>query len=1396
MRRVRVLVAALSAAVVVWFALVPLTPASADTAPSAGVPATVSADPLPTWQINGVVWSQTLVGNTVYAVGSFTKARPPGVAAGGAGEIDAGNIFAYDIRTGNPVSGFNHSLNAQGLAVTASPDGSRIYIGGDFTAVDGMQHSHVAAFNTATGALDNSFTANVSNKVQALTAASSALYIGGGFGSVNGSTRDNLAAVSSSTGALLPWNRSADNGAVWSMVLAPDGSRVIVGGSFTALSGTPAYGMGSISTSGNGAIMPWEANQTIRDAGRLGAITSLRTDGSQIFGTGYSFDIPTANFEGTFAADPNTGKISVVNDCHGDSYDILPLGPVMYSVGHVHDCTAVGSFPDTNPRVRWQHALAQTIAPTGTNVGPDVYGWNFNGLPDSTLLHWFPSITAGTYTGQGQAAWSLAGNSDYVVFGGEFPKVNGAAQQGLTRMARSGLAPNKRGPSYTTNPDRPIPATTAVSFAAGTARVGFGTAWDYDNESLTYDVFRDNGGTPIYSTTIKSNFWTLPTAGFNDTGLAPGSTHTYQVRIADPFGNVQWSPKSNAVTISSGSQSQYAKDVAADGASHYWRLGEPSGTTAYDWTGFDDVTLNSGVTHGAAGAITGDADGASTFDGNSGNGVDPNAIPGPNRFSQEAWFRTTSTTGGKIVSFGDQPTGFSSSYDRHIYMDAAGRVYFGVYNNGVYTTRTNSALNDGQWHHVVGTLDGTGMTLYVDGKKVGHNGGTTQAQPYSGYWRIGGDNINGWGADGAYFNGDIDDVAIYPTSLTLDQVQKHYTDSGRTVAVPPKPTDSYGLAVYNSGPDSYWRLGDTSGPIAKDTTSNEANGIYSGGVTFGTAGGVSGTTDTAVTLNGVDGAVAAGVPVSNPTVYSEELWFKTTTTQGGKLIGFGSSQTGLSGAYDRHVYMFDDGRLRFGVWTGFTNVADTSQSYNDGTWHHMVATQGADGMKLYVDGVLAASNPQTESQAYDGYWRVGGDNTWGGNSSNYFAGSIDEVAVYSTAMTASTVQAHYRAGGGSLPNTKPTASFTSSVSDLKASFVGTGSSDSDGTIAAYSWNFGDNSAAGSGATPSHTYAAAGTYTVTLTVTDDAGATDTISHDVTVTAPPNQKPTAAFTSAVTDLNVALDGTGSADPDGFIASYAWDFGDNTAVGSGSKPSHAYTATGTYLVTLTVTDNVGATDTVSHSVTVTAPSPIIASDAFNRTVSNGWGTADVGGAWTNSSTASNFNVVNGAGTIKTSAAAGPSAYLNGVSASDVDLTASFGYDKVGTGTGAYTALVARKIGTSNYWVKIQSNATSTTIFLAKNVNGTETTLANQVVSGMVYAPGDVLNLRFQVQGTGTTTLRAKIWKTGTTEPSTWRLTATDTTAALQNPGAVGVWSYLSGSATNSPVTLIVQDFAVQRL
>ncbi|MDO8335224.1 MAG: PKD domain-containing protein [Candidatus Saccharibacteria bacterium] len=176
-----------------------------------------------------------------------------------------------------------------------------------------------------------------------------------------------------------------------------------------------------------------------------------------------------------------------------------------------------------------------------------------------------------------------------------------------------------------------------------------------------------------------------------------------------------------------------------------------------------------------------------------------------------------------------------------------------------------------------------------------------------------------------------------------------------------------------------------------------------------------------------------------------------------------------------------------------------------------------------------------------------------------------------------------------LANTVPTAAFTANGGVLTADVNASTSTDPDiGDSLTYDWDFGDGTT-GSGVTATHSYASADTYTVTLTVTDSQGATDTESHDVVVTAPQiNHAPTAAFTVTGGVLVANVDGSTSSDPDAgdFIFSYNWDFGDGTAAGTGSSASHDYDYARPYTVTLTVTDSHGATSSVSHAVTVTAP------------------------------------------------------------------------------------------------------------------------------------------------------------------------------------------------------------------
>jgi PKD repeat protein len=171
---------------------------------------------------------------------------------------------------------------------------------------------------------------------------------------------------------------------------------------------------------------------------------------------------------------------------------------------------------------------------------------------------------------------------------------------------------------------------------------------------------------------------------------------------------------------------------------------------------------------------------------------------------------------------------------------------------------------------------------------------------------------------------------------------------------------------------------------------------------------------------------------------------------------------------------------------------------------------------------------------------------------------------------------------GGTTNNPPTADFTYTTTDLTADFTDQ-STDSDGSISSWLWDFGDE-ATSTAQNPSHTYATDGTYTVSLTVTDDDGVTDTTSQDVTVSSSTtNSPPTADFMYTTTDLTADFKDE-STDSDGSVVSWSWDFGDG-ATSTAQNPSHTYATDGTYTVSLTVTDDDGATDTTSQDVTVSS-------------------------------------------------------------------------------------------------------------------------------------------------------------------------------------------------------------------
>jgi probable HAF family extracellular repeat protein len=233
-------------------------------------------------------------------------------------------------------------------------------------------------------------------------------------------------------------------------------------------------------------------------------------------------------------------------------------------------------------------------------------------------------------------------------------------------------------------------------------------------------------------------------------------------------------------------------------------------------------------------------------------------------------------------------------------------------------------------------------------------------------------------------------------------------------------------------------------------------------------------------------------------------------------------------------------------------------------------------------------------------------------------------------------------GGGGGGNIAPTAAFTavpdSGVAPLAVSFDGSSSTDRDGSVVGYAWDFGDQSASATGVQVDHTFQAAGSYTVTLTVTDNRSATASTSRTITVVA--NAVPTADFTaspqSGIVPLVVRFDAAASQDPDGSIVSYAWDFADG-GTATGMTAQHTFVAAGVFEVTLSVTDDDGATASAVRPVNVLSP---VAAARYSATL-----IPSLGGPFIEPSAINNRGEVVGFSTFDGTGAAHAFLYSNGL-------------------------------------------------------------------------------------------------------------------------------------------------------
>ncbi len=249
-------------------------------------------------------------------------------------------------------------------------------------------------------------------------------------------------------------------------------------------------------------------------------------------------------------------------------------------------------------------------------------------------------------------------------------------------------------------------------------------------------------------------------------------------------------------------------------------------------------------------------------------------------------------------------------------------------------------------------------------------------------------------------------------------------------------------------PAGYWRLGESTGATAVDETANANDGTY-GGPLLAQAGALAGDADTAATFDGVDDYVEVGHDASylidNGTI---QFWFNAQDTTAGHL--FSKDAFGFVDGGHLSAYLNPSGRLEVRLQSATASYfvqSTPAQPIAAGQWHHMAFTFGSDGMKLYVDGQLAATNAYT-----------GGLGTTSGGSGNtepivfgastqtsgtgsvdplkdFFHGTIDEVALLGTALTEEQVQDLYAAGIQNYSlNANATFSVTSAAGVLANDF--------------------------------------------------------------------------------------------------------------------------------------------------------------------------------------------------------------------------------------------------------------------------------------------------------------------------------------------------------------------------
>ncbi|WP_455569190.1 LamG-like jellyroll fold domain-containing protein [Streptomyces lavendulae] len=511
--------------------------------------------------------------------------------------------------------------------------------------------------------------------------------------------------------------------------------------------------------------------------------------------------------------------------------------------------------------------------------------------------------------------------------------------------------------------------------------------------------------------------------------------------------------------------SQFRSMVLDASPISYWRLDETEGSEAASQA-VSRTGMSSGryrdVTLGTPGVLAGTGNKAASFDGAKSYVELPEASFSSSRaLTIELWFKTTKP--GVLVGFQSERlnAGSPSNYNPVLAIDEAGKLRGGFeVESWQPPLASPGTVNDNTWHHALLSSTGTDQTLYLDGQPIGARSAPVDHAIKSFTYLGAGFSSPAWDGNPAngtrYFQGSLDDVAVYHRAIDAGTARAHYEartatpklskatlPSGRIGAQVVYDSDTeratqvtdhtggtwqisapryasgsraYADAVNASSPANYWRLGETSGAAAADQISDAGNGSYRDGVTLGSVGAFLDGDDGSITLDGTKGAVQVPAePLAGATAVSVEMWFRTDKPSG-VLLGLQDTDLGTTPtAWNPSLLIDADGKLRGELWdNALGNPVVSPSKVTDNKWHHVVITGGANGQTMYLDGTKTGFQPgvvkpETLARAYLG---AGYSNTnWDGQpaGTRYFAGQLDEAAFYSKELTAQTVADHFKA---------------------------------------------------------------------------------------------------------------------------------------------------------------------------------------------------------------------------------------------------------------------------------------------------------------------------------------------------------------------------------------------------